>query len=124
MEALQFISIATAIGILWYWAWPRIKRPVRFPLAIYIISYTLTYTVGASWIGLTDGSILEYMKSKFIPPSISEHYFEYWTLVFSPYIIPLVTILFFQHAFFNEKNTARQNEIHIGPIQYLLFFVP
>ena len=93
-----FVVLAALINLMIFlFCWRRLNHSNRFPLAVYLLSFVITYGIGAFWIGWTEGDILrQYMMNHMWIPDFDEQRITFWTMVFAPISIPPVVVLLLQ----------------------------
>ncbi len=73
--------------------WPRLSAGGKQCVAVYALSYLLTYCIGGIWIGLTDGEILaSYFRDRLYIPSVLELGVDYWIILLAPLIVPMLIV--------------------------------
>ena len=97
---LWFLSLAGLTAVVWGSLWGAIPRAARFPLIFYFAVYILTTGIGATLIGLTDGSALIRVDMEagwglnvaLLPGSVTP---QYWIILFAPLIAPAALFVLF-----------------------------
>jgi hypothetical protein len=90
LNSLTFSAIAAGIALIFAFAWTRLPDDARQPVVVYVGSYFLTYCIGGTLIGLSDGEVLaDYLGDRVNIPSVASFGAEYWYLLLAPLVVPV-----------------------------------
>lgn len=88
------IVLSLSVGLLF---WKKLAPPFRLPVAFYSLAYLVTFAVGASWIGFSEGHILEtfWGLDNSVPPVWTSPLL-YWSVLWAPIVVVPALVWVFQ----------------------------
>src|SRR4051812_24796739 len=92
------VSALVAVAVVFAVAWRHLPTDGRQPLAVYVVSYVVTYVAGALWIGFTDGdALVSYFRGRLYVPQVEWIGPAFWVVLLAPLVIPVAIMpLFFR----------------------------